>query len=181
MDASFCIHQNIIPTAKVMRNNTSSEMIDMTRDVKNYDPMKPSAASLVQRYTRNGIYTYFLVNTRSNDVITKAKLLTKNFPIEIYFADIDLPKTFGRSSSTFQRPKSNRIRMSPLRQNRDEQHNQTETVFSTDEWIVKSGCHFSCINQSMGIQIISSKIDQSTNIQLCNAELFVSWKKKSII
>lgn len=120
------------------------------------------------------LYIYFLVNTRSNDAITKAK----NFPIEICSADIDLPKTFGRSSSTFQRPKSNRIRMSPLRQNRDEQHNQTETVFSADDWIVKSGCHFSCVNQSMGIQIISSKVDQTTNIQLCNAELFVSLKKK---
>lgn len=71
--------------------------------------------------------------------------------------------------------------MSPLRQNRNEQHNQTETVFSTDDWIVKSGCHFSCINQSMGIQIISSKIDKSTNIQLCNAELFVSFTQILII
>lgn len=42
------------------------------------------------------------------------------------------------------------------------------------EWIVKSGCHFSCMEQSKGIQIVSSKIDHSTNIQLCQAETIVS-------
>lgn len=77
-----------------------------------------------------------------------------------------------RSYVNFQKSKLSRIRSNSLRQNRNEQYNQT--TFSSNDWIVKSGCHFSCIENSMGIQIISSKSDHTTNIQLCNAEFIVS-------
>lgn len=50
MDSSYCLQQAV----KMQRNNSSVEMIETTRDFKNIDQMKPSAASLVQRYTRNG-------------------------------------------------------------------------------------------------------------------------------
>ncbi|XP_055536789.1 A disintegrin and metalloproteinase with thrombospondin motifs adt-1 [Wyeomyia smithii] len=36
-----------------------------------------------------------------------------------------------------------------------------------NKWEVKSGCHFSCIGKAKGIQIVASKIDIRTNIQLC--------------
>lgn len=40
--------------AKLTKNITSSEVIEPNRDFQNLDKMRPSAASLVQRYTRNG-------------------------------------------------------------------------------------------------------------------------------
>lgn len=65
------------------------------------------------------------------------------------------------------------IRFNSLRTNMDKQINIVAPI--NNEWNVKSGCHFSCIEQSMGIQIISSNLDQSTNIQLCHAEFVVSY------
>ncbi|XP_031616412.1 A disintegrin and metalloproteinase with thrombospondin motifs adt-1 isoform X2 [Contarinia nasturtii] len=139
LDPSFCV-QNIV-NAKLTKNTTSSEPVtENGRDFKNVDKMRPSAASLVQRYTRN---------------------------------DPELPKPL-RTPNNFPKSKLNRIRSNALRLNRGELHNQT--TFSADDWIVKSGCHFSCLENSMGIQIISSKSDHSTNIQLCNAE-FISCDK----
>lgn len=53
MDPTFC--NQSVKNAKLTKNVTSSEMIvDPGRDLKNVDKMRPSAASLVQRYTRNG-------------------------------------------------------------------------------------------------------------------------------
>lgn len=40
-------------------------------------------------------------------------------------------------------------------------------------WIVKSGCHFSCVDKAKGIQIVLSKEDGSKNIQLCSPKLMV--------
>lgn len=42
-----------------------------------------------------------------------------------------------------------------------------------NKWIVKSGCHFSCMRYSLGIQIVMSSIDRSTNIQLCESQTVV--------
>ncbi|XP_037036544.1 A disintegrin and metalloproteinase with thrombospondin motifs adt-1 [Bradysia coprophila] len=39
-----------------------------------------------------------------------------------------------------------------------------------NEWIVKSGCHFSCMRYSLGIQIVMSSLDRTTNIQLCKSQ-----------
>lgn len=44
------------------------------------------------------------------------------------------------------------------------------------EWIVKSGCHFSCMEHSSGIQVISSAKNRSMNIQLCQAQIDVCVK-----
>lgn len=97
--------------------------------------------------------------------------------MSVQFADIDTPKPFGRLTNiNFHRPKVAKVRVHTQKPNRSDQHNQTAAV-SYDEWAVKSGCHFSCINQSMGIQIISSKLDRTTNIQLCNAEFIVSYSQ----
>lgn len=41
-------------------------------------------------------------------------------------------------------------------------------------WIVKSGCHFSCMRFSLGIQIVMSSVDRSTNIQLCKTQTVVN-------
>lgn len=87
------------------------------------------------------------------------------------FSDPELPKPI-RPLNNFQKSKLSRIRASSLRQNRIELHNHS--TYSADDWIVKSGCHFSCIQSSMGVQIISSKSDHSTNIQLCHAEFIVN-------
>lgn len=65
------------------------------------------------------------------------------------------------------------IRVNALRPNKEKQINIVAPI--NNEWNVKSGCHFSCIEQSMGIQIISSNSDRSTNIQLCHAEFVVSF------
>lgn len=47
--------------AKLTKNVTSSEMIiEPVRDLKNVDKMRPSAASLVQRYTRNGKWNVWI-------------------------------------------------------------------------------------------------------------------------
>lgn len=40
-------------------------------------------------------------------------------------------------------------------------------------WEAKSGCHFSCIGKAKGIQIVASKIDIRTNIQLCTPNSIV--------
>lgn len=51
MDSAHCLQQAV----KVQRyNNTGTATNETARDFKNVDQMKPSAASLVQRYTRNG-------------------------------------------------------------------------------------------------------------------------------
>lgn len=84
--------------------------------------------------------------------------------------DAELPKTV-RPPTNFQKSKLSRTRSNALRQNRNESYNQS--IVAHADWDVKSGCHFSCIENSMGIQIISSKADHSTNIQLCNAEFIV--------
>lgn len=52
MDTTYCTQ--IAINAKLTKNSTSSEVIDSGRDIKNIEKMRPSAASLVQRYTRNG-------------------------------------------------------------------------------------------------------------------------------
>lgn len=41
------------------------------------------------------------------------------------------------------------------------------------QWVVKSGCHFSCMEQSSGIQVVASIKDRSMNIQLCQAQIDV--------
>lgn len=40
-------------------------------------------------------------------------------------------------------------------------------------WTVRSGCHFGCMEYSKGIQIVTSTIDNATNIQLCEPEVIV--------
>lgn len=97
----------------------------------------------------------------------------KNSMIFLGWTDSELPKNVGRSTNSFQKSKLNMFRVNSLRPNRDKQINIVAPI--NNEWNVKSGCHFSCIEQSMGIQIISSKLDQSTNIQLCHAEFVVSY------
>lgn len=42
-------------------------------------------------------------------------------------------------------------------------------------WTVKSGCHFSCMEQSTGVQIISSRLNSATNIQLCSPDILVNF------
>lgn len=56
MDTTYCTQ--IAINAKLTKNLTSSEVIDSGRDIKNIEKMRPSAASLVQRYTRNGEYFF---------------------------------------------------------------------------------------------------------------------------
>lgn len=47
-----------------------------------------------------------------------------------------------------------------------EEHTKRET----GEWQIKSDCHFSCMDEARGIQIISSKYDQTTSLRLCTPE-----------
>lgn len=49
------------------------------------------------------------------------------------------------------------------------------------QWVVKSGCHFSCMEQSSGIQVVASVRDRSMNIQLCQAQIDVSQKSPNFI
>lgn len=120
--------------------------------------------------------THGMASIPSINLILSLFITSKTNKKKTYFVhhslDPELPKPLRPSSNNFQKSKLNRIRSNALRQNRGELYNQT--TFSTDEWIVKSGCHFSCLENSMGIQIISSKSDHSTNIQLCNAEFIVN-------
>lgn len=161
MDSAYCLQQAV----KMQRNNITTEMIVATQDYKTIDQMKPSAASLVQRYTRNGKQYFENRNFVAHKVIM--------FYL-IAYEDIDTPTPFGRlTNNNFHRPKTAKVRLQTVKPNRSEQFNRT--VGPHTEWIVKSGCHFSCINQSMGIQIIASKLDRTTNIQLCNAEFIVSF------
>lgn len=48
------------------------------------------------------------------------------------------------------------------------------TTPSIDKWTIKSGCHFSCMDQAKGLQLVESSIDGVTNIQLCSPDLLVS-------
>lgn len=74
MDVSFCGLN--AKTAKLIKNMTSTEMIDTKHDHKNVDKMRPSATTLVQRYTRNGKP----LNKRDKK-LTKTSLNFKNFAI----------------------------------------------------------------------------------------------------
>lgn len=44
---------------------------------------------------------------------------------------------------------------------------------NSTKWEVKSGCHFGCMEYSKGIQVVTSKTDNSTNIQLCEPHIMV--------
>lgn len=139
---------------------------------KNVEKMRPSATTLVQRYTRNG---KLLIGKTSEIDWSNSLNLSKPFPSHsIGTKDSDLPKTI-RPPYILQKSKLTRIRSNALRQHRNELHSHNHTVFSTNEWTVKSGCHFNCIENSMGIQIVSSNLDHSTNIQLCYTEFIVSY------
>lgn len=37
-------------------------------------------------------------------------------------------------------------------------------------WIIKSTCHFSCMEEARGIEIVASKVDSMTNIRLCEPD-----------
>lgn len=53
MDVSFCGLN--AKSAKLIKNMTSTEMMDTkVQHPKNVEKMRPSATTLVQRYTRNG-------------------------------------------------------------------------------------------------------------------------------
>lgn len=41
------------------------------------------------------------------------------------------------------------------------------------KWNIKSGCHFSCMEQAKGLQLVEST-DQTSNIQLCSPDVLVS-------
>lgn len=59
--------------------------------------------------------------------------------------------------------------------NKNLEHHPSNNYYRdhTDQWITKSGCHFSCIDMSKGIQLVSSRRDYSSNIQLCSPEAVV--------
>lgn len=42
-----------------------------------------------------------------------------------------------------------------------------------NQWDIKSGCHFSCMEKSKGIQIVASRMDIRTSIQLCTPNTIV--------
>lgn len=44
-----------------------------------------------------------------------------------------------------------------------------------NQWDVKSGCHFSCMEKAKGIQIVASKMDIRTSIQLCTPNTIVCY------
>ncbi|XP_055632048.1 A disintegrin and metalloproteinase with thrombospondin motifs adt-1 [Toxorhynchites rutilus septentrionalis] len=49
----------------------------------------------------------------------------------------------------------------------DKYHKHSLLRSRVNQWDVKSGCHFSCISEAKGIQIVASKINIRTSIQLC--------------
>ncbi|XP_038120942.1 A disintegrin and metalloproteinase with thrombospondin motifs adt-1, partial [Culex quinquefasciatus] len=48
-----------------------------------------------------------------------------------------------------------------------------------NQWEVKSGCHFNCMEKSKGIQIVASKMDIRTSIQLCTPNTIACDKMQS--
>lgn len=40
-----------------------------------------------------------------------------------------------------------------------------------NKWTIKSGCHFSCMENAKGLQLVESSPEQETNIQLCSPDL----------
>ncbi|XP_055379928.1 uncharacterized protein LOC129611040 [Condylostylus longicornis] len=40
-----------------------------------------------------------------------------------------------------------------------------------NEWMVKSGCHFSCMDRAKGVQVVQSKTNHTNNIQLCSPRI----------
>lgn len=81
----------------------------------------------------------------------------------------DKPKPTANSAySRRHRPTKENYRPTPT-----ESVNALSRKSKSQEWAVKSGCHISCMADSKGIQIVKSNIDDSTNIQLCEADTFV--------
>lgn len=56
----------------------------------------------------------------------------------------------------------------------DKYHKHSLLRSRAHQWDIKSGCHFSCISKSKGIQIVASKINIRTSIQLCIPNTIVS-------
>lgn len=41
------------------------------------------------------------------------------------------------------------------------------------EWVVKSGCHSSCMDRGKGVQVVNSQKTGTNNIQLCSHKIKV--------
>ena len=55
----------------------------------------------------------------------------------------------------------------------ESQPNEKFSYYMKPKWEIKSGCHFSCMDKSTGIQIVTSDSASKTNIQLCHPDSIV--------
>lgn len=53
----------------------------------------------------------------------------------------------------------------------------TSMIMMRDRWRIKSGCFYSCIQNSKGLQTVMSKYDFTSSIRLCEPSNVVSCKK----
>lgn len=165
-DPTFC-PDNFV-TERVPSTVSSNEILldEPQRGYKKYHHrFSPSAASLVQEYNRNG-----RINATNNhqDI----------FNTEISNVDSPDTTTIEPNKSKPTTPSSAYSRRnSPTKENYRQRPIESTTIPPRQSkghaWTVKSGCHISCMDDSKGIQIVKSNLDDSMNIQLCEADTFV--------
>lgn len=163
-DAIFCLKDR-------SHDKTSTEIATNNNVVKDensldYKGLRPSAASLV----------HHIVVPRNGWLHIIPTILLTDWLIDwLHFTVTALPRSSIERHANFLH-KSAPNTLDKIRNNLPKHERLISNVERPTQWIVKSGCHFSCMEQSSGIQVVSSVKDRSMNIQLCQAQIDVSSK-----
>lgn len=154
MDEAFC------PQNLMMEDVTSTTTASTTTTIFSYDLITPKISSRIHQ--ENG-RDYKSIEYRKDQVNSSNSEKIPKRPVA-------LPRV------GFQKP-------APIYHNIWRMRNYDKPLISSASnnvkssvesiWTVKSGCHFSCMEQSAGVQVISSKLNSATNIQLCSPDILV--------
>lgn len=153
MDEAFC------PQNLMMEDVTSTTTASTTSTIFSYDLITPIISSRIQQ--ENG-RDYKSIEYRKDQVNSSNS--------EIIKRPVALPRVgFQKQVPIYHNIWRMRNYDKPLISSAS--NNVKSAVESI--WTVKSGCHFSCMEQSAGVQVISSKLNSATNIQLCSPDILV--------
>lgn len=154
MDEAFC------PQNLMMEDVTSTTTAASTTTIFSYDLITPIISSRIQqengRDYKSIEYRKDQVNSSHSDITKRPVALPRvgfHKPAPIYHNNIWRMRNYDKPLIS---SASNNVKSS------------VESI-----WTVKSGCHFSCMEQSAGVQVISSKLNSATNIQLCSPDILV--------
>lgn len=172
MDATYC------PQSLVFAEKTTNSIIQQEngRDYKSvnieYEGSVGNISSLIT--TTTTLPSSTMTTTTSTTTTTTKTTTTTSSPLAL------------NPRATTVSPIAEYYKANPYDinvRNKNLEHQPSNNFYGghTDLWITKSGCHFSCIDMSKGIQLVSSRRDYSSNIQLCSPEAVVIHNSSNIM